>query len=47
MGLNTKNAAKKITIHKNPGSSDMEWKGEKIMAIYDEKFEKHLLSETS
>lgn len=47
MGLNTKNASKKIVIVKSPGSSDMDWRGEKLMQIYDEKFETHLLKETS
>lgn len=47
MGLNIKNPAKKITIVKSPGSSEMDWKGEKLMAIYDTKFENHLLDETS
>jgi len=29
------------------GTSEMDWRGEKLMQIYDEKFEKHLLEETS
>jgi len=47
MGLNIKNPAKKITIVKSAGTSEMDWKGEKLMAIYDTKFENHLLAETS
>lgn len=31
MGLNIKNPAKKITIIKNVGTSEMDWKGEKLM----------------
>jgi|TARA_B110000285_G_scaffold69276_1_gene79706 hypothetical protein len=46
MGLNIKNPAKKITIVKNMGTSEMDWRGEKMMQIYDEKFENFLLEET-
>ena len=35
MGLNIKNKNNKVTITKNPGTSAMDWKGEKIMEIYD------------
>ena len=44
MGLNINNPEKKITIIKTGGN--MDWKGEKLMKIYDEKFEKFLLRET-
>jgi hypothetical protein len=46
MGFNIKNFAKKINIVKNAETSDLDWKGEKLMHIYDEKFEKHLLEDT-
>jgi hypothetical protein len=31
MGLNIKNPQKKITILKNAGTSEMDWRGEKLM----------------
>ena len=44
MGLNIQNPEKKITIIKVGGN--MDWKGEKLMKIYDEKFENFLIKET-
>lgn len=46
MGLNIKNPANKIQIVKTAGSSEMTWKGEKKMEIYDKQFEVYLLDET-
>ena len=45
MGFKTK-GTKKITIYKNPLNSDMEWKGEKDLQVYEEQFEKFLMQET-
>ena len=45
MGFKTK-GAKKILIIKNPTSSDMEWKGEKDLRVYEEQFEQYLMVET-
>ena len=44
MGLNIKNPEMKIMIVK--AGENMDWKGEKLMEIYNEKFEKFLIEET-
>ena len=36
----------KILIIKNPTSSDMEWKGKKLMHVYENEFETFLCEST-